>query len=315
LQAGARIDLLNFISTAPIDCPVAVIFGHPGALNWSGKGFADVGLEVSNGLWADGFYADLIPSSEIALGNLKLAEDGSLQYGPQRYAAALLYHPQFERPAMAEFFRKAAAKGKTALFRVGDWTLDFEGKHVGASAGLPPSMKPVAPGVAAGQIIAHLKALGIEPQTPCTMRGVAGFTASMMPRPSGHCRLLDGTVIVASGEKDVMGDPIQKTIKVTPRPGSGRAGQEVAFDAVGVAAARVDKDGKVEALAAGALKTFKARDMTIELTERADVALWRDSTGQWQGVLLGHDGQVPDALARITRKWTRLRLPISTGHE
>lgn len=57
---------------------------------WSGKGFADVGLDVSNGLWAEGFYADLIPSSEIALGNLKLAEDGSLQYGPQRYTAAVL---------------------------------------------------------------------------------------------------------------------------------------------------------------------------------------------------------------------------------
>ena len=31
----------------------------------------------------------------------------------------------------------------------------------------------------------------------------------MMPKPSGWCRLLDGTVILASGEKDVMGDPIQ----------------------------------------------------------------------------------------------------------
>jgi hypothetical protein len=78
---------------------------------------------------------------------------------------------------------------------------------------------------------------------------------------------------------------------------------------------RLDGQGKVEAIAAGGLKTFKARDMTIELPERADVALWRDSKGQWQGVLMGHDGPVPDALAGITRKWTRLRLPISPGHE
>jgi len=54
--------------------------------------------------------------------------------------------------------------------------------------------------------------------------------------------------------------------------------------------------------------------MAIELPERADVALWRDSKGEWQGALLGHDGPVPDGLARITQKWNRLRLPISLGH-
>ena len=65
----------------------------------------------------------------------------------------------------------------------------------------------------------------------------------MMPKPSGQCRLLDGTVILASGEKDVMGDPIHKAIKVD--------GHEVTFDAVGVAAVRLDRQGQVVALAAG----------------------------------------------------------------
>jgi len=314
LQADARIGLLNTISTASLDCPVAVVFGHPDALNWSGKGFADAGLEVTNGLWAEGFYADLIPSSEIALGNLKIAEDGSLQYGPQRYAAAVLYHPQFERHAAAELFRKAAAGGKTALFRVGDWTMDFEGNPLDAAAALPSSMKPVTAAAAMRRVIARLKASGIEPQTPCTMRGVAGFPASMMPKPSGQCRLLDGTVIIASGEKDVQGDPIQKTIKVTPRPGSGPGGHDVAFDAIGVAAVRLDKKGRVEAMAAGGLKSFKTGDMAIELPQRADVALWRDSKGDWRGVLLGYDGPVPDALAKITPNWNRLRVPISLSH-
>ena len=269
LQAGARIGLLNLISTAPIECPVAVVFGHPAALNWSGRGFADVGMDVSNGLWKEGFYVDLIPSSEIALGNLKLTNDGSLQYGPQRYAAVVLYHPQFERPAVAEFFRRAAAGGKTALFRVGEWTMDFEGHSLDAAAALPPAMKSIAAASAAEQVIAHLKTLGIEPQTSCTMRGVAGFPASMMPKPSGQCRLLDGTVIVASGEKDVLGDPIQTTIQVN--------GQAVTFDAVGVAAVRLSKTGQVEALVGGGLKLFRAGDMTVEMPERADVALWRDS--------------------------------------
>ena len=44
----------------------------------------------------------------------------------------------------------------------------------------------------------------------------------MMPRPTGQCRLLDGTLILASGEKDVMGDPIQKTISIN--------GHAVTFD-------------------------------------------------------------------------------------
>ena len=184
--------------------------------------------------------------------------------------------------------------------------MDFEGHSLDAAAALPPAMKPIAAASAVEQVIAHLKTLGIEPQTSCTMRGVAGFPASMMPKPSGQCRLLDGTVIVASGEKDVLGDPIQKTIQIN--------GQAVTFDAVGVAAVRLSKSGQVEAIVAGGLKLFRIGDMTVEMPERADVALWRDSNGGWQGVLQGHDGPVPDALARITPTWKRLRLPILLSH-
>lgn len=305
LRAAARIGLLNLISTAPIDCPLAVVFGHPAARNWAGPGFGDAGLDVANALWAEGFYADLIPSGEIASGHLKLAGDGRLEYGQQRYTAAVLYHPQFERPAAAGFFHEAAARGKTALFRVGDWTLDFEGNPLDTAA-LPASLHPVEAAAAVRQAIAHLKVSGIEPQTPCTLRGAAGFPQSMMPKPGGQCRLLDGTVIVASGEKDVLGDPIQRTLKVN--------GHAVVFDAVGVAAVRFGGDGKVAALAASGLKLFRAGDLTLELPERADVALWRDAKGRWQGVLLGHDGPVPDALAKFTPNWRRLRMPIAASH-
>jgi hypothetical protein len=301
LAADCRVRLLNYVSTAPMDCPVAVVFGHPSALNWSRPGFADAGLAVANGLWAQGFYADLIPSSEITAGNLAIAADGSLQYGLQRYTAAVLYHPQYERPAVAEFFRKAAAGGKTTLFRVGNWTIDFEGGAFDAAVALPPQMKFGKTAAAVEQAIAQLKAAGIEPQTPCTMRGATGFPASMMPKPSGQCRLLDGTVILASGENDVMGDPIQKTIKVN--------GHDVAFDAVGVAAVRLDKDGKLEAMAAGALKSFKVGDMSIELPKRVDLALWRDAKGQWHGVLQDWTGPVPNALSAITADWLRLSVP------
>ena len=299
MTADCRIRLLNFISTAPIDCPVAIIFGHPAALNWAGPGLADTGLKIANALWEQGFYADLIPSSEISSKNLKLATDGSIQYGPQHYAAALLHHPQYERPALATFFRKAAALRQTALYRTGEWTRDFEGRMFDGATALA-GMKSLSPEAAAGEIISHLKSLGLQPQTTCTKRD-GGFPGSMMPLPSGQCRLLDGTVILASGATDVMGDPIQKTIQIASHP--------VRFDAVGIAAIRLDKSGKVEALAAGALRTLSAGDLQIELTSPVDLALWHDSHGDWQGVLQGWDGPIPEPLARITAHWTRLRLP------
>ena len=66
----------------------------------------------------------------------------------------------------------------------------------------------------------------------------------MMPRPRSLCRSLNGRVIVTSGERNVMGDPIHQTLAVN--------GHEVTFDAVGVAATRLDKEGELEALAADA---------------------------------------------------------------
>ena len=88
----SRIRLLQLVTYAPIDCPVAVVFGHACAMNWAGPAYDDVGLAVTDALWQAGYYADLIPTSEIASGALKIAEDGSVTYGRQRYAAAVLYH-------------------------------------------------------------------------------------------------------------------------------------------------------------------------------------------------------------------------------
>ncbi len=309
LAADCRIRLLNYISSAPIDCPVAVVFGHPAALNWAGPGLADTGLAVTDRLWAAGFYTDLIPSSQIAAGALRLGKDGRIQYGPQPYEAVILYHPQYERPAVAELFRRAAAAGKTALYRVGEWTRDFEGHPFDALRQLPEAMAAMAEAdPCARAVIAHLEAAGTAPQTPCTIRGTVNFPGSMMPKPSGQCRLLDGTVILASGEKNVMGDPIRKAINVD--------GHEVTFDAVGVAAVRLDRGGRVVALAAGALKSFAGSDLRIELAEPADVALWRTAQGQWQGVVQDNStGPLPEALTRITADWTRVQVPVPLPSE
>jgi hypothetical protein len=301
LRADCRIRLLNYISTAPIDCPVAIVFGHPAALNWAGPGFAQAGMELCNALWEQGAYADLIPSSEIHAGALRLGKDGHIQYGPQRYAAVVLVQPQFERPQVSGFFRQAVKRGQTALFRIGEWTMDFEGRPFDGERALPAEMKADTSSNIATKVLARLKATAVEPQTPCTMHRSAGFAASMMPAPSGHCRLLDGTVILASGRTDVRGDPIRRTIRV--------AGHEVFFDATGVAAVRLDHQGSLTAMAAGGLKSFAAGQLRLDLAEPVDVALWRDANGHWQGLLQGHDGEVPLPLRQLTDHWIRLRLP------
>lgn len=303
-RADCRIRLLNAISTAPIQCPVAVIFGHPSALNWAHPEYADVGMRLTDALWEAGFYADLIPSSEISAGALALSKDGWVQYGPQRYTIAVLYHPQFERPGLTDFFSKAAA-GQTALYRVGDWTANFEGEAFEGNARLPSTMAIEPDAVACARTIIHeLRLRGIVPQTPCRPASTIGFNPSMAPEASGRCELLDGTRVFVSGTREVTGDPLQIRERWS--------GTDVTLDALGVAAVRLDTEGRVQALAAGGLRSFKAGALELDLPERIDLALWREpgSTGRWRGLLQGWDGDIPPRLAALTSQWTRLRLPV-----
>jgi hypothetical protein len=301
MQGECRVRLLNFISRAPLDCPVAVIFGHAAATNWIAPGRADAGVSLCDALWKEGYYADLIPSSEISRGALNIAADGHIQYGLQRYSAVVLYQPQYGRPEVAEFFRKAAKTRQTALYRVGDWTMDFDGEPVRGNAALPAEMTASPDPPSAAAVVAdRLRRLGVVPQEPATE--IIGWDRKTVAPPAkGRCRLIDGTLILVAGEKSVTGDPIRTTLNVK--------GRKVAFDALGVAAVRLSKDGKLEAMAAGGLKSFDAAGVVIELAPRADVALWRDTQGEWQGVLQDHDGPVPAVLLAITNNWARLGVP------
>jgi len=82
-----------------------------------------------------------------------------------------------------------------------------------------------------------------------------------------------------------------------------------------VAAVRFGPDGRLDAMAAGGLKSFKVSNLTIELAERADVAIWHDTDGQWHGILQDLDGPVPEPLERITTKWIRLTVPARLATE
>jgi frataxin-like iron-binding protein CyaY len=288
MRGQCRVRLLNFISATPLDCPVAVVFGHAFATNWAGPKFLDSGVGLAENYWKAGYPADLIPSSEIGGKALRVGDDGFVHFGPQRYAAAVLWQPDLGKPPTAEFWRSAAAGGKTALYRFGDWTTDFDGKPFSGNATLPPGME--APADITRKVPADLR-----------QRGVAGQECFM--RMAGRCRLIDGTeVVVAGDEKEPAGLPIKTTLTV--------GSHKVTFDAIGIAAVRLSPTGQLEALAAGGLKSFRGGGANLDLPDRADLALWRDGQGVWQGVLQGVDGPVPAALLTKCPNWLRLACPV-----
>ncbi len=302
MHAESRVRLLNFISQSPLDCPVAVVFGHACAMNWAGPAYNDVGMEVADSFWREGFPADLIPSSEIENKSLYINEEGWVCYGPQRYAAVVLYHPEFEKSSTVAFFNKAA-KGPTRLFRVGDWTQDFNGQVFDDNAALPESMVDESDTISIVEKICKiLRTQNIEPQSSATdnLKGFGHISSS--PPTTGLCRLIDGTIIQVAGTNNVAGDSIQSSIKID--------NHNVTFDATGVAAVRLDKNGRVEALAVGGLKYFKVLDFEISLDKRVDIALWKDEKGKLSGLLQGWSGAIPPALLAITKDWIHLDIPV-----
>ncbi len=302
VRAEARIRLLNYIRPSPLDCPVAVVFGHAAAMNWNGPYFEDLGMKLVDSLWSMGIPVDLIPSSEIENGSLIIGKNGAIHYGPQRYTAVILYNPEFEKPSTATFFNKAA-KGETQLFRIGKWSKDFDGKFFDGNAALPKSMA-VESSIALfkQEVYTLLKKRNIGLQTRAT-RIMDGFGhTSLTPPATGFCRLIDGTLILVAGTHKATGDLIDSNMKI--------GNHDVAFNAVGVAAVRLDKKGRVQALAAGGLKYFKSRTFSIKLDERIDIALWRNDKGQYQGIIQGLEGNIPTQLLTITKKWARLNLPV-----
>jgi hypothetical protein len=169
----ARVRLLNYVAEAPLDCPVAVVFGHAAALNWVTPHFADLGLEVAEELWKAGYPADVIPSSEIALGALQV-DGNQVRYAKQRYRALVFLNPEFEPESTTRFLRQAAASGTHTFLRGGtvDGVMGFQG---------------------AGQVVAFLKGFYKAHDDPATLR-----------------RLTDGSCLLVSGAQNPEGDPMRE---------------------------------------------------------------------------------------------------------
>ena len=298
MRANARIRLLDCITRTPLDCPVAVIFGHAAAMNWAGPHFNDVGLALTDALWRAGQPADLIPSSEITSGALRVGKDGWLQYGSQRYAAAVLYHPEFESKETAAFVRRIA-KGPTAIWRVGEWTRDFAARPFAPR--LPQQLKSGRDAAdCATQVLAHLRERGVVAQTPASDT-IGWDVKTAAPPRAGQCRLIDGTVIWLAGAERLAGDAIEINQPVN--------GHTITAKAAGVLAVRLDKSGQLEALAAGGLSRFQGGGVDLQLDPPLDLALWRDAGGRWQGVVQDCAGPIPPVMLQLTTAWQRRITP------
>ena len=126
------------------------------------------------------------------------------------------------------------------------------------------------------------------------------FIPSFAPSEKSITRLTDGTVILVAGENYVAGDTISKTISVN--------GVDVSFDVIGVGGVRLSKDGSVEAIVGGGLKSFRAGGFSINLSERLDMVLIKEN-GMWQGYVQGLEGNIPIELKKITDNWKQVPLP------
>jgi hypothetical protein len=307
LMAGmTRLRMLDFITRAPLDCPVAVAFGHACAMNWAGPAYNNVGLGVASALCAEGYPADLIPSSLVASKALKMDADGYVCLGPQRYRAVVLYQPEFGDEAELAFFTRAAA-GKSALFLVGDWTQDFEARPLDAKARLGAKVWVCADDDACvGAVLRLLGEAGVARVTewiPNAQRWGSSGGALATPPTDGHSCLIDKTYVRVAGSKNPAGDPICETFEWQ--------GQAVTVDAQGVVAVRFAPGGKLAAFAAGGLKRLKAGGVDITLAERTDCAFATEPDGAVKGVFQGRPEGVPAALLAIAPEWRQLPVPAS----
>ncbi len=300
----ARLRMLDFITRAPLECPVAVIFGHACAMNWAGPSYNRVGLEVASALCGDGYLTDLIPSSLIGASVLQIDPEGHVRLGRQRYLAVVVYQPEFGDEAELAFFSRAA-EGKGAVFLVGDWTRDAEARSLNAALRLGPNVRRCSGNKACVEaVVQHLTKMGVKPVTGWPTR-VPGWGhpggEHTAPPANGHCVLTDGTYVRIAGAKNAEGDPICETFDWQEHA--------TTVDAVGLVALRLAPTGAVAAFAAGGLKSIHIGQLDLELAERVDLAFRTDPDGRVRGVVQGLTGPLPDALRAITTEWQRIRVP------
>jgi hypothetical protein len=266
VRAENRIRLLNYISQAPRDCPVAVVFAHAAAANWLGPRFGDLGIDFAEAMWREGFPADVIPSTEIESGALAIGKDGWVRYGAQRYRALVFLNTEYEPRGTFEFLRRAA-RSRTVTFL----------RDTAAAAGAIPGV-------------------GLDP-TPGRVATFLRGSHTSHDNPADLVRLTDATCVLARGERDPAGDAIDETFYC--------GSTKVRARSTGVFGIRVGGAGELKALAGSDVRLVEAGALRLEFAQPVDFALWRDAQGGLRGVVQGGQA-VPQQLLRLTRDWERL---------
>ena len=300
----SKIRTLSLISDAPLDAPVAVVFGRFGAMNPLRSGWGKVGVDLCDRFATAGFPADLIPADEITSTTQtgekrwKLSDDGYLQYGPQRYSALVLWG---ENDADAADF--------AALLELAESNCRTKIEKIKADATAAEK-----DALAAG-IIAALKAENVEPQTPWQLDETAFSVPeerSSRPQLVSTSRFVDGTTVWIAAKESALGDPIALD-GATVRLADGSDSAPISVDANGVFAVRFDANGALDAVAASELKALKIGDFAVEVPDAeiaddpVDVAIWRRADGRLRGVFQRRENALPPSLEGLVDDWTFLK--------
>ena len=268
--------LLPLMTRAPIDCPVAHVFGHERLVDWLDPGHCDWGEKIAHGLGGQGYYVDAYPASELDLGTFSVDGEGFLRVGKQRYLACSLYH-------LSE-----AERAK--------WESLTSGKELKTRIFVDPTVDSVA---------RFLDERHAVRQTPLAKDGLGGGTGNRLPPPDGLMYLTDGTAVRVKGASpDFAGDAIEGEIETS--------GVRVRYVARGLFATR-SEGGELVAAAGGEVSQIEAPGFSLSLDAPADIVLVKIG-GEWHGVWQTPDmsAPVPSPLLRVTSHWVKLRgLPSS----
>ncbi|MCF0233780.1 MAG: hypothetical protein HUK22_02225, partial [Thermoguttaceae bacterium] len=302
----SKIRIVNLISNAPLEAPVAVVFGRRGVMNPFLPEYRQVGVDVCDRFSTQGFPADLIPSDEIestspsGAARWRLSDDGFLQYGPQKYSVVVLFGDNtFDSSDFRELRRLAWAKNwKTRVLTLPATATQQERDDFVAAA------------------IAELKKAQIAPQTPWERDSLHfdnDVEISARPPRVAESRFTDGTIQWVAAESDA-GDRIELNEERVSLDGDAETAPITAV-ANGIFAIRFDADGALEAVAGAELTKLSVGDFAFELTaeeigdEPIDVAIWKDATGAWRGVFQRATNDLPPTLAALDVEW----LYLATG--
>ena len=284
-QARQRIRILDCITSAPLDSPVALVFGHFGVMNWTRPQFNTVMSKVipfCQCFSSAGYPADVIPSSQIQKRTLcgapcwRVGDDGYLRYGCQPYWAIVLYAETPSDQADFEALRALARGSKTRVIAADDEAI--------------------------AALIAEMTAAGLPTQTPWESR----------PAMSGFARLCDGTLLWANASLEEAGGSalsIDEEVAI-----SADKSVRVRAEATGLFACRFaegsivggTKTTSLQAVAGSSLKRVEIGDFVVSLDDEeapCDWALWRDGEGAWHGIFQASENRLPKELEKLTGDW------------